>query len=143
MAFFGFVLDFSCQYDPLHIISKKRKIEKRGNYEHQGTPEMEQMENKLTIPYDPDRWSDMMDLETTSNVQTDPKGKRKVGQDQMITTTTTSSSTKKLKLFKDPFMQIVDYPTPTMEIVIGEQVDIEKTLLEHYGSLKLQASQEK
>ena len=40
-------------------------------------------------------------------------------------------------------MQIVDYPTPTMEIVIGEKVDAEKTLIEHYGSLKLQASQER
>jgi len=46
----------------------------------------------------------MMDLETTSNVQSDPKGKRKVGQDPMITTTTTSPSAKKLKLFKDPFL---------------------------------------
>ena len=41
MACFGFVQDFSCQYDPLHIISKKRKRKKIGNYEHQGTPEME------------------------------------------------------------------------------------------------------
>ena len=58
-------------------------------------------------------------------------------------TTTTSPPTKKLKLFKDPFLQIVDYPTPTMETVIGEEVDTEKTLIEHYGSLKLQASQER
>lgn len=38
MACFGFSLDLSCQYDPLHIISKKIKIQKRGNCEHQGTP---------------------------------------------------------------------------------------------------------
>ena len=55
MACFGFAQYFSCQYDPLHIISKKRKREKRGNYEHQGTPEMEQMANKLTLPSDPDK----------------------------------------------------------------------------------------
>ena len=30
MACFGFALDFSCQYDPLHIISKKRKRQKKG-----------------------------------------------------------------------------------------------------------------
>lgn len=142
MACFGFNLDFSCQYDPLEIISKKRKRQKRGNYEHQETPKMEQMTNKLTLPSDLDRQSEMMDLTTTSNVQTYPKGKRKVGQDPMIATTT-SPTTKKLKLFKDPFLQIVDYPTPTMETVIGEQVDIEKTLIEHYGSLKMQASQER
>ena len=80
-----------------------------------------------------------MNLETTLNVQTDPKGKRKVGQDPMITTTTSPPS-KKLKLPKDPFLQIVDYPTPTMETTIREEVDTEKTLIEHYGSLKLQAS---
>ena len=57
MACFGFSLDFSCQYDPLHIISKKRKRQKRGNYEHQGTLEMEQMENKLTLLTDTDRQS--------------------------------------------------------------------------------------
>lgn len=70
---------------------------------------MEQMENKLTLPSDPDRHNEMMDLATTSTVQTNPKGKRKVRQDPMITTTT-SPSAKKLKLFKDPFLQIVDYP---------------------------------
>ena len=52
-------------------------------------------------------------------------------------TSTTSPSTKKLKLFKDLFLQIVDYPTPTMETTIGEEVDTKKTLIEHYGSLKL------
>ena len=30
-----------------------------------------------------------------------------------------------------------------METIIGEQVDIEKTLIEHYGFWKLQASQER
>ena len=101
------------------------------------------MVKKLTLPSDPDKQSEMIDLETTSNVQSDPKEKRKVGQDPIITTTTASPSTKKLKLFKGPFLQIVDYPTPTKEIVIGEQVDTEKTMIEHYGSLKLQASQER
>ena len=58
-------------------------------------------------------------------------------------TSPTSSSGKKLKVFKDQFLQIVDYPTPTMETKRGEEVDTKKTLLEHYGSLKLQASQER
>ena len=30
-----------------------------------------------------------------------------------------------------------------METIVGNQVDTEKTLIEHYGSLKLQASQER
>ena len=33
-ACIGFFQDFSCQYDPRHIISKKRKMQKMGNYEH-------------------------------------------------------------------------------------------------------------
>ena len=88
---------------------------------------MEQMANKLTLPTDPDRQSEMMDLVTTSNPWTDPKGERKVGQDPMITTTSAGRTTKKVKVFKDPFLQIVDYPTPTMEIIVGEQVDTGKT----------------
>lgn len=119
MACFG----FACQYDPLHIISKKKKRQQRGDYEHQGTLEMEQMANKLTLPFDPDRQSEMMNLVTTSNPHTDQKGKRKVGQDPMIITTYASPSTNKLKVFKDPFLHIVDYPTPTMETIIGEHVD--------------------
>lgn len=40
---------------------------------------MEEMANKLTLPTNPDRQSEMMDLVTTSNPFTDPKGKRKLG----------------------------------------------------------------
>ena len=101
MACFVFAQDFSCQYDPFHIISKKRKRQKRGNYEHQGTPKMEQMANKLTLPIDPNRQNKILNLATTSTIQTNPKGKRKVGQGPIITTT--SPLVKKLKLFKDPF----------------------------------------
>ena len=85
----------------------------------------------------------MMDLVTTSNPLNDHKGKRKMSIVPLETTTSTSPSPKKLKVFKDPFLQIVDYPTPTMETAVGEKVDTEKTLIEHYGSLKLQASQER
>ena len=139
MAFFGFIQYFSCQYDPLHIIFMKIKRKKRGNYEHRGTPKIEQMANKLTLPSDQEKKNQLMNLATTSTIQTDPKGKRKVGQDPMIASTSSPLATN-LKLFKDPFLQIVDYPTPTMETKIGEEVDIEKTLIEHYGSLKLQVS---
>ena len=104
---------------------------------------MEQMANKLTLPTDPDRQSETMDLVTTSYPLTDPKGKRKVVQAPMVATTSAGPSTKKLKVFKDPFLQIVDYPTITMESIIGEHMDSKKTSLEHYGSLKLQESQER
>ena len=104
---------------------------------------MEQLANKITLPTDLDRQTEMMDLLTTTDPMIDAKGKRKVSQVPLVSTTSTSPSAKKLKVFKDPFLQILDYPTPTMEIVIGEQVDTKKTLLEHQGSLKLHASQER
>ena len=84
-----------------------------------------------------------MDLVTTSDPLNDPKGKRKMSIVPLAIVASTSPSPKKLRVFKDPFLQIVDYPTPTREIVVGKKVDIEKTLIEHYGSLKLQASQER
>ena len=143
MACYIFVLDESCQYDPLQLISKKKKKQKRGNYEHQGTPEMMQLANKLTLHTDPDRETEMMDLITTSNPSTDPKGKRKTSLIPFPIVTSTCPSHKKLKVFKDPFLQIVDYPTPTMENVAGKKIDTEKTLMQHYSYLKLQESQER
>ena len=104
MACFGFALDFACQYDPLHIISKKKKMQKGRNYEHQGTPDMEQMANKLTLPTDLDRQSEMMDLVTTSDPLIDPKGNRKVGQAPMVITNYAGPSARKLKVFKDHFL---------------------------------------
>ena len=83
-----------------------------------------------------------MNLVTTPLVPTDAKGNKNIGQDDIITSTT-SPSVKNPKLFKNAFLQVVEYPTPTMETTRGEEVDTEKTLLEHYGSLKLQASQER
>ena len=142
MACFGFVEDFSCQYDPPHIISKRRKKQKRGNYEHQVTPEMEKMANMLILPSDQERKNQVLNLVTTPSIPTDAKGKRKIGQDVAMTGTT-NSSVKKPKLFKDAFLQVVDYPTPTMESTKGKEVDTEQTLLKHYSSLKIQASQER
>ena len=79
----------------------------------------------------------MMDLITTPNPSTDSKGKRKMGLISFPVITSTSSSPKRLKVFKDSFLQIVDYPTPIMENVVGKEIDTEKTLRQHYSSLKL------
>ena len=40
MVLFRFSTDEACQYDPLQIISKKKKRQKRGGYDHKGTLEM-------------------------------------------------------------------------------------------------------
>ena len=37
MAYYGFLEEPSCQYDPHHLIPERRKKHKRGNYEHKGT----------------------------------------------------------------------------------------------------------
>ena len=94
------------------------------------------MANKLTLPSDQERQNELMNLVTTPSVTTDSKGKRKIGQDVVITSTT-SRSVKNPKLFKDAFLMVVEYSTRTMETTRGEEVDTEKTLLEHYGSLKV------
>ena len=84
------------------------------------------MANKLTLHTDPDRETKMMDLITTPNPSTDPKGKRKMSLIPFPVITSTSPSPKRLEFFKDPFLQIVDYPTPTMENSTGKKIDTEK-----------------
>ena len=143
MVCFRFIPDEACQYDPFQLISKKKKKQRRGNYEHQETPEMMQLANKLTLHTDLDRETEMMDLITTPNPSTDPKEKRKTSLIPFPVVTSTSPSPKKLKVCNDPFLQIVDYPTPTMENDAGKKIDNEKTLIQHYSSLKLQAIQER
>ena len=119
MACYGFFEEPFFQYDPHHLISKRRKKQKRGNYEHQGTKEMELMENKLTLPSDQEKQSELMNLVITPSVPIVAKGKRKIGQ-EALTTSTTSPSTKKPKIVKDSFLQVVEYPTPTMELKKGK-----------------------
>lgn len=83
-----------------------------------------------------------MNLVITPSVPTDAKGKRKIWQEMLITSTT-SPSTMKPKIVKDSFLQVVEYPTPTMESTKGKEVDTEKYILEHYSYLKVHASQER
>ena len=50
MAYFKFPIDVACQYDPYHLIANKKKKLKRGNYQHQGTEEMDK-KCKFTLLY--------------------------------------------------------------------------------------------
>lgn len=104
---------------------------------------MMQLANKLTLHTDPNREKEMMDLITTPNPLTGPKGKRNMTLIPFLVITSTSPSPKRLKVFKDPFLQIVDYPTPIMENVVGKEIHTQKTFMKNYNSLKLQASQER
>ena len=104
---------------------------------------MMQLENKLALHINPNMEKEMMDLITTPNTLIGPKGKRKMTLISFPVITSTSPSPKRLKLFKDPFLQIVDYPTPIMENVVGKEIHTQKTLMKNYNSLKWQASQER
>ena len=77
-----------------------------------------------------------MNLLTTTSNLTNAKGKLNIGDD-IVMTNPTSPSSKNTKLFNDAFLQVVEYPTPTMVTTKGEEVETEKALLEQYGSLKL------
>ena len=70
------------------------------------------------------------------------KEKRKIGKEALITSTSSPSS-KKPKIVKDSFLQVVEYPTLNMESAKGKEVDSEKAILEHYSSLKVQTRQER
>ena len=70
MACYGFYEEPSFQYDPHHLISKRRKKQKRGNYEHQGAQEMELIANQLTLPSDQEKRSELMNLVITPLVPT-------------------------------------------------------------------------
>ena len=96
---------------------------------------MMQLTNKLTLHTNLDRETEMMDLITTSNPLNDPKGKRNMSLIHFPAVTSTIPYPKNLKVFKDPFLQMVDYPTQTMENVVGKKTDTETTLIEHYSSL--------
>ena len=103
MACFDFYEEPFYQYDPHHLISKRRKKQKRRNYEHQGNQEMDLMANKLTLPSDPEKQNELINLVTTPSIPIDAKGERKIGQEALVTSTTCPSA-KKPKLFKDSFL---------------------------------------
>jgi len=141
MACFGFAMDPSCQYDPYHLISNKKKKQKRGRYEHQGTQEMEQMANQLSFPLGLLQIEQAQDMEILTLVPLGDKGKRKVGEELTLVNPQVTTS-KKPRVVKDPFVQVVEYPTPTMETKRGKVINIKKAILEHYNSLNMQAEKE-
>ena len=76
----------------------------------------------LTLTSDQERQNELMNLVSTPSIPTDAKGKRKIGQEVVITSAT-SPSVKKSKLLKDAILQVEEYPTPTMESTKGKEVD--------------------
>ena len=62
MASFKFPIDVACQYDPYHLIANKKKKLQRGNYQHQGTEEMEKNANLLSYT------SNLLQIEATQTL---------------------------------------------------------------------------
>ena len=100
------------------------------------------MANKLTFLTDEEKLDEPRNMDMTALVMADDKGKRKIGQENEAISTSNPTA-KKLKIVKDPFIQVVEYPTPTMELPKGNEIDTKKTILEHYSSLKVRANKER
>ena len=64
----------------------------------------------------------------------DDKGKRPM---EIIEGNASDRKAKKPKLVKDPFLQVVEYPTPNMIVNEGKIVDTEKSIVEHYNYLNV------
>lgn len=103
---------------------------------------MELMANKLTFLSNEEKLNEPKNMDITPLVFMDHKGERKIGQ-AILTIITSSLTAKNTKIVKDPFLWVVEYPTLTMELMKGKQIDTEKTILEHYNSLKVQATKER
>ena len=88
------------------------------------------MANKLTFLSNQETLIEPKNMDITPIVLIDKKGNRKIGQ-EILTISTVSPSSKKPKIVKDPFLQVVEYPTPTMELTKGKEIYTEKTIFEH------------
>ena len=98
---------------------------------------MEQMENQLSFALGLLQIKQAQDMEILIVVPLGDKGKRKVGEELPLVNPQVTTS-KKPKVVKEPFIQVVEYPTPTMETKKGKVINIEKAILEHYSYLNMQ-----
>ena len=101
---------------------------------------MEKMANKLVLVGEKERSNEVEDMENTSLTIVDPKGKITMGKHIVGAS---DKKVKRPKLVKDPFLQIVEFPTPIVELSKGKIVDTEKTIVEHYNFLNVQARKER
>lgn len=100
------------------------------------------MANELSFPPTLLQIEQAQDMEILTVVPSGDKGKRKVGEELPLVNTQVTTS-KKLRAVKDPFIQVVEYSTPTMKTEKGKVIDTEKAILERYSSLNMQAEKER
>ena len=103
---------------------------------------MEQMANQLSFPPTLLQIEQAQDMEILTVVPSGDKGKRKVGEELPLVNPQVTTS-KKPRVVKDPFIQVVEYPTPAMETEKGKIINKEKVILEHYSSLNIEVEKER
>lgn len=100
------------------------------------------MTNQLSFPLGLLQIEQAQDMEILTTVPSGDKGKIKFGEELPLVNPQVTTS-KKSRVVKDPFIQVVEYPTPTMEIEKGKVINTEKAILEHYSSLNMQEEKER
>lgn len=84
--------------------------------------------------------SNLLQIEPTQTMDIDTgntlidKGKRKMGEDVIMTDLQTTSS-KKPREMKNLLVKVKEYATPTITTEDGKVIDTEKTIREHYVDL--------
>ena len=89
---------------------------------------MEQMANKLTLSSEEEISNDNEEMDTTAMIIVDDKGKSPM---EIIESSASDRKDKKPKLVKEPFLQVVEYPTPNMIVDEGKTTDTEKYIVKH------------
>ena len=78
------------------------------------------MANKMTFITNEEKLDEPQNMDITPLVLADDKGKRKIGQ-EIVAVNTSNPTAKKLKIVKDPFLQVMEYPMLTMELEKGKK----------------------
>ena len=79
-------------------------------------------------------------MDTIAMITIDDKGNRTM---EMIESNASDRKAKNPKLVKETFLQVVEYPTPNMTVDEGKTIDTEKSIVEHYIYLNVQARKER
>lgn len=94
------------------------------------------MANKLTFSSEDEESDGVEEMDTTAIVTIYDKGKRPM---EMTKSSVVDKKAKNPRLVKEPFLQVVEYPTPILTVDEGKTIDTKKSLVKHYNYLNNQA----
>ena len=75
-------------------------------------------------------------------IAVDDRGKRPTGK-EIIESNASDRKAKNPKLVKDPFLKVVEYPTPNIIVAKGKTIYTEKSVVEHYNYLNVKARKQR